>query len=91
MSEAQKAAEAYVKETDYIDDLNRNLAGNAFLAGAAWQRKRDAAPVAALLDDRLVRAMLEFPAEPITVAGKSTLDCLRDLKAAFDGANDGEK
>lgn len=42
MSEAQKAAEAYVKETDYIDDLNRNLAGNAFLAGAAWQRERDA-------------------------------------------------
>lgn len=45
MSEAQKAAEAYVKETDYIDDLNRNLAGNAFLAGAAWQRAQDAKPV----------------------------------------------
>ena len=31
----QAEAESYVKETDYITNLNRNLAGNAFLAGAA--------------------------------------------------------
>lgn len=42
MSDAQKAAEAYVEETDFIDNHNRRLAGNAFLAGAAWQREQDA-------------------------------------------------
>lgn len=30
------AAEKYVEETDYINDLNRNLAGNAFIAGVKW-------------------------------------------------------
>lgn len=33
-SKFAEAAIQYVKETDYIDDLNRNLAGNAFIAGA---------------------------------------------------------
>jgi hypothetical protein len=35
-TQLQKAAEEYVEETDYIDDNNRNLAGNAFIAGAKW-------------------------------------------------------
>ncbi len=44
------AAIDYVRETDYIDDHSRNLAGEAFLSGVEWERSRASAIAESYLD-----------------------------------------
>lgn len=38
MTEFERAALAYVEQLDYMDNWNRSLAGNGFIAGAEWHR-----------------------------------------------------
>lgn len=52
---AQELAEEYVKEMNYIDNLNRRLTGNAFLAGFAAGRDSGIEEAAKLFEDDTVQ------------------------------------
>jgi transcription initiation factor TFIID subunit TAF12 len=75
IEELQKGKSAVVKQWQELLDEKIKLKEKLSLSENS---------MSALLNDRMIKALLEFPSEPTTAIGKSTMDRLRELKLVLE-------